>query len=124
MPHYTLTIDLLRHGEPEGGPMYRGSTDKVLTPRGWEQMENALRLAEGMDVPWQHVVHSPLLRCKEFALKLCDQYDLPSEEIADLREIHFGDWEGRDFKEVGENDGEAVKKFWQDPVKNTPPKLP
>jgi len=29
------TIDLLRHGEPVGGRMLRGSTDHPLSETGW-----------------------------------------------------------------------------------------
>jgi alpha-ribazole phosphatase len=118
----TLTIDLLRHGEPEGGPMYRGSTDKILTTEGWEQMEQAIKLPPSMTPPWTQVVYSPLLRCCEFALKVSQRYEIPCVEYADLRELHFGDWEGRSFEEVGRYDKAAVQAFWSDPVKNMPPK--
>ncbi len=117
----TLTIDLLRHGEPEGGPMYRGSTDKVLTTEGWEQMEQAIKLPQSMTPPWTQVVHSPLLRCCEFAIKVSQRYNIPNVEYTDLRELHFGDWEGRSFKEVAQNDKAAIQAFWLDPVKNMPP---
>lgn len=36
------TVDLLRHGEPEGGQMFRGAVDDPLSPRGWEQMRSAV----------------------------------------------------------------------------------
>jgi broad specificity phosphatase PhoE len=34
----TTFVDLLRHGETEGGPRFRGSTDDALTPAGLAQM--------------------------------------------------------------------------------------
>ena len=34
----SVYLDLLRHGETEGGTRYRGTTDDPLTAAGWEQM--------------------------------------------------------------------------------------
>ena len=33
-----MTLDLLRHGEPKGGRLYRGNQDDPLTQKGWNQM--------------------------------------------------------------------------------------
>ena len=55
-------VDLLRHGEVEGGERYRGSTDDALSARGWEQM----RAAVGDACAWTGIVSSPLKRCAEF----------------------------------------------------------
>ena len=39
MSSYKETIiDLLRHGEPVGGRLLRGSQDDPLTEEGWSQM--------------------------------------------------------------------------------------
>jgi hypothetical protein len=35
-----MTLDLLRHGEPEGGRLYRGNLlDNPLSEKGWQQMQ-------------------------------------------------------------------------------------
>ena len=62
MPKTTI-IDLLRHGEVEGGEIIRGSTDDKLTDEGWAQMQNALQ----GDIQWDVIISSSLLRCAEFA---------------------------------------------------------
>ena len=41
------TIDFLRHGECEGGNIYRGSTDVVLSRCGYRQMERVTDAAYG-----------------------------------------------------------------------------
>jgi hypothetical protein len=59
-------IDLLRHGEVEGGVRFRGSTDHPLTAEGWAQMWAAV----GTDIHWDRIVTSPLTRCADFARAL------------------------------------------------------
>ena len=58
-------IDLIRHGEPEGGRRYRGATDDPLTAAGWRQMEAAVA-----GLSWQRIYSSPLVRCADFARHL------------------------------------------------------
>ena len=68
------TIDLLRHGEPEGGVRYRGDgVDDPLSERGWEQMWAAV----GEFADWTHMVSSPLRRCRNFAEAMAKRYGLP-----------------------------------------------
>ena len=35
----TTVFDLLRHGEPAGGPMFRGSQDDPLSDTGWQHWQ-------------------------------------------------------------------------------------
>lgn len=113
----TTTIDLLRHGQCQGGEIFRGSTDVALTEHGWQQMENTLASLSG----WQQIVSSPLLRCHAFASDLAQKLQLPISHCDALREIHFGDWEGRPHEEIQKNQGELLRKFWHDPLSMTPP---
>ncbi|MFO8155736.1 MAG: histidine phosphatase family protein, partial [Thiohalospira sp.] len=85
------TVDLLRHGEPEGGRRYRGQSDDPLSATGWQQMQAAVAGA----TPWQRVISSPLSRCRVFAETLAAERGLPLEVEADFREIGFGEWEGQ-----------------------------
>ena len=39
-----ITVDLLRHGEPEGGDILRGRINPKLTPTGWRQMSTSAAL--------------------------------------------------------------------------------
>ena len=39
-----ITVDLLRHGEPEGGDILRGRINPKLTTTGWRQMSTSAAL--------------------------------------------------------------------------------
>lgn len=113
----TTVVGLLRHGEPEGGPRYRGSTDDPLTANGWMQMW----MAVGTEFHWDRIVTSPLARCLDFARELSRRRSLPLEVNDDLRELHFGAWEGWTVAELVVEHTEALTRFWQDPLHHPPP---
>ena len=112
-----MRLDLLRHGETESGGGFRGSLDDALTAVGWEQMRSGIATCG----PWDVLVSSPLRRCAAFADTLASEQSLPLHLEADLRELHFGDWEGRSAAELMATDSEALGHFWADPYAFTPP---
>lgn len=118
-PHPTLptTVDLFRHGQPDGGDKYRGSLDDPLSPTGWEQMAQVL----GHHAPWQVVVTSPLRRCADFAGELATRLGVDLEVAKAFREMNFGHWEGRTSAELLQSDRERLLSFWRDPLHNPPP---
>lgn len=123
-PHADITtIDLMRHGEPVGGRMLRGSTDHPLSEMGWKQMTDAvMRHTVDGRPPYDAVISSPLLRCREFALWLGEEFDVPVQVDDDLAELHLGEWEGKTYAEVYEQEGsEHMSAFWHDPARSTPP---
>lgn len=111
MSEFTV-IDLLRHGEPDGGQKFRGSVDDPLSVRGWEQM----RAAVGADPQWQAIISSPLIRCAAFADELAERLELPLQIVPAFSEIGFGVWEGCSVAEVHEREPAALGRFWRDPV--------
>ena len=116
--NYTVTtIDLLRHGECEGGDVYRGSLDVPLSDNGWQQ----LRASAGDFAGWQQIVSSPLQRCARFAEELSARHGLPVRFDDAFREVHFGDWEGRAIADVWREQGSHVRRFFADPVNASPP---
>ncbi|MFP4147520.1 MAG: histidine phosphatase family protein [Halorhodospira sp.] len=110
-------VDLIRHGEPEGGRRYRGNQDDPLSARGWEQMRAAPVEPELLT----RVVTSPLHRCRAFAERYAAEQGLPVAVEARFREIGFGDWEGLTPAELHEHDPEGQARFWADPLGYTPP---
>ncbi len=113
----TTYIDVIRHGEPIGGRRYRGySVDDPLTEKGWSQM----RAAVPAKPQWQQIVSSPLLRCREFGQELAEDLQIPITIEDSLKEIGFGDWEGKTPEEILAEDSEALNHFYQDPVNNRP----
>ena len=113
----TTYIDVIRHGEPVGGRRYRGySIDDPLTEKGWTQM----RAAVPETPKWQHIVSSPLKRCLEFSQELANDLHITYSIDENIKEIGFGDWEGKTPEEILAEDSEALNHFYQDPVHNRP----
>jgi alpha-ribazole phosphatase len=113
----SLHLDLLRHGETVSGGGFRGRLDDELSTTGWTQ----LRAAVADKGPWQRIVSSPLRRCAGFAAELAEQQQLPLELEPDLRELDFGDWEGRTAAELMIEHSDELGRFWRDPYGYTPP---
>lgn len=113
----SLRVGLLRHGEVEGGSRFRGHTDDPLTATGLAQMHAAIADSGN----WEQVVSSPLARCAAFAEEYARRYSTPLSFDARLVEMHFGDWEGRTAAELMTTDADALTRFWNDPLHNTPP---
>lgn len=110
-------IDVIRHGEPEGGRRYRGySVDDPLTELGWQQMWDAVP----DEAPWQHIISSPLSRCADFSHALAKKLNIPVTIEDDIKEIGFGDWEGKTPEEIIADDAGAIDHFYEDPVNNRP----
>ncbi len=112
-----LLIDLLRHGETEGGSCFRGRTDDELTETGWSQ----LRRATAGQSPWKEIICSPAKRCARFAEQLAKTHNIPCRQKAWLWEMDFGDWEGVTATELAATDADRLNAFWQDPINQTPP---
>jgi len=109
-----LIIDLLRHGSPLGGKMYRGhNIDHPLSEQGWQQMRESV----GQYRLWDVIISSPMLRCSEFAQDLHQSHNIPLEIMDNLKEVGFGSWEGQNANDI---DREEWLDFYQDPVNNRP----
>ena len=110
-------IDVIRHGEPEGGRAFRGhSINDPLSEKGWQQMWDAV----GEDAPWDQIITSPLERCQAFAEALMDVYKIPCETEDDFKEVGFGSWEGRTPDQIKEDNLQAYEDFYIDPVNKRP----
>jgi len=109
-------IDLIRHGEPEGGTRYRGQLDDPLSELGWQQM----RMAIATQQPWQQIVSSTLCRCADFAEELSEKYAIPLQYQSAFMEISFGDWEGKAASQLEREDKTGFYAFYDDPLNNTP----
>ncbi len=113
----SLHLDMLRHGETVTGGGFRGRLDDELTDVDWQQMRQAVANAG----PWDRIVSSPLRRCAAFAAELAEQHHLPMELEPDLRELDFGEWEGRTAADLMVDQSEALGRFWENPYSFTPP---
>ncbi|MEW6678735.1 MAG: alpha-ribazole phosphatase family protein [Pseudomonadota bacterium] len=113
----SLRVGLLRHGEVEGGSRFRGHTDDPLTATGLAHMHAAIADSGN----WEHVVSSPLARCAAFAKEYARRYSSQLSFDARMMEMHFGAWEDRTAAELMTTNADALTRFWNDPLHNTPP---
>jgi alpha-ribazole phosphatase len=96
----TTRVWLIRHGEPEPhirGRCY-GSLDVALSPVGRNQMEQVAR--ELKTEPLAAIYSSPQLRAKESARMVASHHSCDCEANPGLRELNFGDFEGRTYDEI------------------------
>ena len=100
----------LRHGECEGGQILRGLTNVLLSKKGEQQMWDAV---SDLDPQELLVYTSPLKSCFYFA----EKYDNTGIVMPSLAEFDFGDWDGKEFKDIFEQEPEAFSAFWDDPWK-------
>lgn len=117
----TVILDFIRHGEPEGGTMYRGSQDDPLSPIGWQQLQSSTDQAIRKGSQWQEIITSPMLRCYEFAETLSQQHNLPLSTAPNLRELCFGDLEGLTPKQAWAQYPTLLAAMWENPDAHTPP---
>lgn len=110
-------IHLLRHGEPAGGRAYRGhGVDDPLSDAGWQQMHQAAP----RPISWDVVVTSPLERCHGFAKYIAEQTGSPLYIVDALKEIGFGEWEGKTPDQLKRQDPHGWAAYRKDPVNSRP----
>ena len=110
-------VDFLRHGECQGGEIFRGSgTDVELSDNGRQQMRDSV---QGI-TSWDSIISSPMQRCRRFAVEQSERLAIPMVENSSWREIYFGDWEGRIIADVWREAPDLVANYFKDPYSDTP----
>ncbi len=108
-------VDLLRHGDTGCGG-FRGALDDALTPEGWAQMRRAIR-----GLAWDAVISSPRQRCAAFGREAAERMGAPLRLDERLAELRFGEWEGKTAEQLMTTEPDALKNFWRDPERHSPP---
>jgi alpha-ribazole phosphatase len=107
---------LVRHCEPEEGARGRvyGTLDVGLSAQGRLQAGELVDRLDGaaVDAIWT----SPRRRARETAEPLAEARGLRLSEDDDLRELDFGELEGRTFDEIAEADPELYKTWMETPT--------
>lgn len=98
----------VRHGPTHAREMI-GWTDRPADLTDLDALER-LRAYLPAEAP---VVSSDLSRAIATAAALGRSRTL--SQVPDLREIHFGAWEGLRFDEAQDRDPELIRRFWEDP---------
>ena len=118
-----FNIYLLRHGELVQTGILCGQTDIALSDVGKQQLIKATNKLTKIS----HCYSSPLIRCRKFAEKYCQQNELSLHVSTQLQEINFGDWDGKSYQalwQIQPNLDENISTlgtFWQDPRQCQPP---
>jgi len=113
-----MQIDVLRHGQCQGGAIFRGSIDVALSDIGWQQMQKGVAR---LKTDWSRIVSSPLIRCARFAEALSADTGLPLQWQNDLREICFGQWEGQSVARIWREQSHLCQAWSRAPDAHTPP---
>lgn len=115
-----LTLYLLRHGETEasrtGG--FCGRTDIELSPAGRLMAEDFAAAYQAH--PWVGIYVSPMQRTRAMAEPLCRSANLGMRLCDGLREIDYGQWEGKTPDEVTWNYHDDYLRWLADAGWNSP----
>ena len=117
-PPGATEILLVRHGESaphvdgESFDLVDGHGDPPLAPGGWEQAKLAAQRLIDTGEQIAAVYVTTLQRTHQTAEPLLEYLEMEATELADLREVFLGDWEGGEFrKRVADGDPIAQRMF-------------
>ena len=117
----SLKLHLLRHGQTafsRANAFCGAGLDPELTADG-QAMAQAFAAAY-KSVPWTAVYASPLRRTVATAQPLCTAAGIQMELRDDLKEIHYGKWEGQTIADVNEKYHDDYIRWSADPAWNAP----
>jgi probable phosphoglycerate mutase len=116
----SLTIYFLRHGETTSSQAggYCGTLDPDLTPEGYQMAEDFADAYKSLS--WAAVFSSPLRRAVATAKPLCDAAGIGMQLKEGLREIAYGQWEGKTPAEVNCQFHDTYVRWLADPGWNAP----
>ena len=95
---------------------------------GQTQIETTISVAEAVEqvverapfVP-ARLYSSDLPRCSRLASGLATRWGLSLDTTPDLREMNFGEWEGRSYDEIDASDGDRWRAWCADWRNQSPP---
>lgn len=110
-----LKIMLVRHGVTFWNAIgkMQGSSDVHLSPDGLHQAR--LLAAHCPFFTADAIYSSPLARAQTTALVLANKFNLHVEIVPELREINFGDWEGKILRDIAQSDPINFERFFKQP---------
>jgi alpha-ribazole phosphatase len=109
-------ITLIRHGKVDGPAALYGHTDIAMSEAGAAELLCNIRHIHQQN-PITHLVNSPLIRCAIPAQEFARHYELPLAIVDDLKEMHFGEWDGIPFEQFDEKRWQLLTHFWELPSK-------
>jgi broad specificity phosphatase PhoE len=115
-----LNLYFLRHGETQASQSggYCGVLEVDLTAAGHQMAEDFA--AAYQSLPWAAVFCSPLRRTIDTAMPLCAAMGLDMRLREGLKEIAYGQWEGKTPEEVNHQFHDEYVSWLADPGWNRP----
>ena len=116
-----MRLYIIRHGETPWNTQLRlqGQTDIELNEKGRALAELTARAMRG--IPFDMVITSPLVRARETADIVLEHRDIPVITEERIREIGFGEMEGRQISEEEKHDPNSeFYCFFHDPEHYVP----
>jgi broad specificity phosphatase PhoE len=110
---------LIRHGEFDSQfqNRYIGQTDPGLSELGQKQILALRKQLDPFNV--ESIYSSDLTRCRETATLIAPEREIIF--VPQLREMNFGQWEGRTTAECERISPEDFQRWMQDPTSIAPP---
>ena len=117
----SLIIYFLRHGETTASQTggYCGTVDPDLTPAGYQMAEDFADAYKAL--AWTAIFSSPLRRAAATARPLCEAIGIQMELREGLKEVAYGQWEGKTPEEVNRKFHDDYVRWLADPGWNAPP---
>jgi probable phosphoglycerate mutase len=112
----SLTLYFLRHGQTEYSlkNAYCGAIDSALTPSG---LEMAQSFADAYSsIPWTAIFSSPMRRTVATAKPLCQAVGMEPQLRDGLKEINYGQWEGKTPEEISQEFHDDYLRWSADPA--------
>ena len=94
----TCRLLLVRHATAEGKGRFQGQRDVSLTRAGRQELQ--LLCEKCSQHPVRAVYSSDLRRARETAVAVARKFGLEVEVRPELREMHFGQWEGLSWNQI------------------------
>jgi alpha-ribazole phosphatase len=119
MPHISVretSLWLLRHPEPEAAARGRcyGSLDLALSHHGVQHTHSMAKAFSEESLA--AIYTSPRRRCTEAAAILAKGRACPVKTVEDLRELDFGEFEGRTYDEIAAQYPDVYRQWMKTPT--------
>lgn len=108
-------ITLIRHGKVDGPAALYGHTNIASSAEGLRELHTNIQQLHQLN-PISHIVCSPLIRCAMPAQEFSSANNLPLQIIDELKEMHFGCWDGIPFDQFGDEHWLTLNQFWETPA--------
>lgn len=113
------TLLLIRHAHTKMAGRFCGHSDPELSARGRQQLPETNAALQRW--PLSIIYTSDLKRAVQTAEAIALSRNLPIHPRNNLREIHFGDWEGKSWEEIERADPATAASWLKGYPNNTPP---